>query len=89
MKLCSLCACEGSTIVELIRSDETPPFDEIKVKKYAYNKDGSLGVKYEVISAQHPEERMIKGTLAKLKRGRSLLSNEEAHRLFGYLGYYS
>ncbi len=87
MELCSLCACEGSTIVELIRSDEPPPFDEIKVKKCVFNKDGSLGVKHEVISAQHPEERMIKGTLSGLKRGRALLSNEEAHRLFGHLGY--
>jgi hypothetical protein len=57
------------------------------VKKCVFNKDGSLGVKHEVISAQHPEERMIKGTLSGLKRGRALLSNEEAHRLFGHLGY--
>ena len=73
-------------MVELIRSKETPPFDEIKVKRCFHNKDGSIGVKYEVISAQHPEERMLKGTLAGLKKGRAALSNVEAHKLFGHLG---
>ena len=83
----ALYAFEGKSIEELILSPETPQFEEIQIKKCFTNKDGSIGVKYETITAQHPEDRMIKGTLAGLKRGRSFLSNEDAHQLFGHLGY--
>ena len=55
-----LCAYEGTSVVELITSPDDPPFSELKVKKCVNKPDGSTGVKYEVITAQHPDERMIK-----------------------------
>ena len=81
-----LYANEG--VVEVIGShQETPPSFKILVNKSVLE-NGKLVFKEEEIVAQHPEDRMLKGTIAGLKRGRAHLSNREARELFGHLGYY-
>ena len=75
-------------IAEVISSpDNTPSFSTIVSQCVIDNKTNKLTTKQSTLLTQHPEERMLKGTIAGLKRGRAHLSNEEAHKLFGHLGY--
>ena len=82
-----LIANEG--IAEVISlPEETPPsFSTVISQCVIDNKTNKLTTKESTLLTQHPEERMLKGTIAGLKKGRAHLSNEEAHRLFGHLGY--
>jgi len=66
-------------VAEVISSPETPPsFSTVVSQCVTDNKTNKLTAEQSTLLTQHPEERMLKGTIACLKRGRAHLSNEEA-----------
>jgi len=65
-------------VVEVIGSHkETPPSFKVLVNKSVLE-NGKLVFKEEEVVAQHPEDRMLKGTIAGLKRGRAGLRDRES-----------